>query len=191
MTRTENFAMVAVADAPALWDWLAAHHGQADSVWLVTAKASDHAHYISTSEVLDALIAYGWIDGIRRKRDDGRTMQLISPRRMEIWAQSYKDRAGRLRAVGRMRPSGEAAVAQAQAAGLWDALAHVDALQVPDDLGAALVTARAETRFAAMAPSYRRNVLRWIAQAKTPPTRAKRVAEVTVRTARGEKVPQF
>jgi uncharacterized protein YdeI (YjbR/CyaY-like superfamily) len=191
MIKTENFAMVAVASTAALWDWLAAHHGQTEAVWLVTAKASDPARYISTDDILDALIAYGWIDGIRRKRDDGQTMQLISPRRMQIWAQTYQDRVARLRAAGRMQPPGEAAVARAQGAGLWDALAHVDALQVPDDLGAALTTAGITAAFAAMAPSYRRNVLRWIAQAKTPPTRARRVAEVAARTAKGEKVPQF
>jgi uncharacterized protein YdeI (YjbR/CyaY-like superfamily) len=191
MVRTENFAMVLVDNAAALWAWLAEHHAQDDSVWLVTAKANDPTRYVSRDAVLDALIAYGWIDGIRRARDDGNTMQLIGPRRTQIWAQTYKDRAARLQAEGRMQPPGDAAIARAQAAGTWDALAHVDALEIPHDLQRMLAAAQTEARFAAMAPSYRRNVLRWIAQAKTGPTREKRMAEVVARTAAGQKVPQF
>jgi uncharacterized protein YdeI (YjbR/CyaY-like superfamily) len=191
MIRTENFTMVTVDDAEALWFWLSAHYGQAESVWLVTAKASDAARYVSRDQVLDALIAFGWVDGIRRARDDGRTMQLISPRKKQIWAQTYKDRVVRLRLEGRMQAPGEATILKAQAAGLWDALAHVDALEVPDDLAAELSNTGAAAQFAAFAPSYQRNVLRWIAQAKTPPTRAKRVAELAASTALGKKVPQY
>jgi uncharacterized protein YdeI (YjbR/CyaY-like superfamily) len=191
MIRTENFAMVAVDSAAALHDWLRAHHGQEESVWLVTAKKSDAARYVSREAVLDALIAWGWIDGIRRKRDDGLTMQLISPRKMQVWAQTYQVRAARLQREGRMEAPGAAAIAAAQAAGLWNALAHVDALEVPDDLASTLARDAAADLFAAMAPSYRRNVLRWIAQAKTAQTRAKRVDMVSVLAARREKVPQF
>ena len=47
-------------------------------------------------EVLDELICFGWIDGIRRKLDNERTMQLISPRKVEHWARTYKERAAKL-----------------------------------------------------------------------------------------------
>ena len=62
--------------------------------------------YLSTDQVLDELVSFGWIDGIRRKVDDERTMQLISPRRIEPWARTYKDRAERLIAAGRMQRPG-------------------------------------------------------------------------------------
>ncbi len=190
MIKTENFAQVEIASEAALWEWLAEHHGQDDSVWLVTFKRHVAGKYVSREAVLDALVAFGWIDGIRRKVDDARTMQLVGPRRQQTWAKSYKDRAARLEAAGRMQPAGQAAIARAKAAGLWDAMAEVDALIVPDDLAQALSAGGADW-FAASAPSYRRNVLRWIAQAKTTPTRSKRVAEVATRAARSEKVPQF
>lgn len=189
MIRTEAFAEVAVASASELWDWLDAHHGQTAPVWLVTWLKATPERYVGREQVLDALIAHGWIDGIRRKRDDGRTMQLISPRRQQVWAESYKLRVARLRVEGRMRPAGERAVADAQRAGLWEAMAHVDALEVPEDLAAALGAARAG--FEAAAPSYRRNVLRWIAGAKAAPTRARRIAAVTEAAAAGRRVPQF
>ncbi len=54
------------------------------------------------------------------------------------WAQTYKDRAARLEAEGRMHPRASRQIAAAKAAGRWDETAAVDSLQVPDDLAAAL-----------------------------------------------------
>nr|WP_240895263.1 YdeI/OmpD-associated family protein [Kineococcus siccus] len=55
-------------------------------------------------------------------------------------------------------------------------MTDVDDLVVPDDLTAALREhPPAEAFFSACPPSTRRNVLRWIASAKTPATREKRV----------------
>ncbi|MEM1101801.1 MAG: YdeI/OmpD-associated family protein [Pseudomonadota bacterium] len=192
MTRTDNFARVPVASEAELWAWLAEHHGQEASVWLVTWKKG-HDGYLSTSEVLDALIAHGWIDGIRRKHEDpARTMQLIAPRRTQAWAQSYKHRAAALSAAGRMHPAGEARIAASKEQGLWDFYADVDALIQPDDLNAALDAAPgARVFFEDCAASYRRNVLRWIKLAKTPATRAKRIAEVSRTAASGERIPQM
>ena len=179
---------VEITDAAALWDWLAANHA-GGSVWLVTWKAALREKYVSREAVLDALIAYGWIDGRRMKLDANRTMQLIAPRAQKAWAQSYKERAERLIAEGRMAPPGLLAIETAKASGLWDWSDPIDDLEMPEDLAEALGTARAW--FDGAAPSYRRNVLRLIAQAKRPDTRAKRVAAVAEHAARGEKLPQY
>ena len=68
-----------IANEDALWAWLDAHHAQPDSVLLVTYKAADKQRYVSRTQVLDALIAYGWIDGRRYVYDEAKTAQLISP----------------------------------------------------------------------------------------------------------------
>ncbi len=47
---------------------------------------------------------------------------------------------------------------------------------------------RARAWFAGAAPSYRRNVLRWIAKAQRPETRAARVARVAETAGRGERI---
>jgi uncharacterized protein YdeI (YjbR/CyaY-like superfamily) len=201
MTRSSNpasapgidlaaYERVEIRAARALWDWLAAHHGRERGVLLVTWKAAHRQAYVSRDEVLDALVAHGWIDGRRFALDADRTMQLIAPRRERSWAESYKRRAARLEAEGRMHPAGRASVEAGRAGGLWDAMAEVDALTVPGDLAAAL-TGPGRIWWDRAAPSYRRNVLRWIAGAKRPETRAKRVATVAAHSARGEKVPQY
>jgi uncharacterized protein YdeI (YjbR/CyaY-like superfamily) len=192
MLETERFASIEVESLEGLRAWLAQHHGQEESVWLVRFKKTVPEKFIDRLDVIDELLIYGWVDGLCRKLDDARTMQLISPRRQQAWAQSYKERVARLELEGRMQPAGLASVAWAKASGAWDAYAAVDALIVPDDLRAAL-SARpiAETWFDASAPSYRRNVLRWIAAAKTAPTRKKRIAETVRLAALAQKVPQM
>jgi uncharacterized protein YdeI (YjbR/CyaY-like superfamily) len=177
---TERFERVEVASTIELEAWLGQHHAQYEAIWLVTYKKAVPGKYISRDEVLDLLVAFGWIDGIRRQRDDERTMQLVSPRRTKPWAKTYKDRAERLIAAGRMRPSGHEAVHLAKASGGWEAMNDVDMLVAPDDLRSALETAPgAWATFETLPPSSRRNILRWIAQAKAPSTRAKRIERVT------------
>lgn len=104
--KTENFSSVEITNEQDLWIWLSNNFGSQESVWLITYKKSTPQKYLSREQVLDALIAYGWIDGIRRKLDDQRTMQLISQRKTQSWSATYKQRAERLVAAGRMQPAG-------------------------------------------------------------------------------------
>ncbi|MEO0861662.1 MAG: YdeI/OmpD-associated family protein [Pseudomonadota bacterium] len=187
MDTMDQLEIASVGD---LWDWLAAHHGRTDGVLLITWKAADRARYVSRDAVLDALIAHGWIDGRRYAVVGDRTMQLISPRRHNRWAKSYRDRAARLIAEGRMHPAGQAAIAAAKAEGMWESLSDVDALIPPDDLLDAF-NSDGRAWFTGAAPSYRRNVLRWIATAKTAPTRAKRIGVIAAHAAQGRKVPNY
>ena len=92
MTKTENFAQIEVSSSAELRDWLLKNHTQKESIWLVTFKKEVGDKYVSVGEVLDELLCFGWIDGIRRKLDDKRTMQLIAPRKVEHWSQTYKVR---------------------------------------------------------------------------------------------------
>jgi uncharacterized protein YdeI (YjbR/CyaY-like superfamily) len=192
LIKTERFAQVEVRSAQDLRDWLERNHACSDSVWLVTFKMHTGAAYLSRAEVLDELLCFGWVDGLARRLDADRTMQLISPRQANAWTQTYRDRAARLEREGRMQEPGRAAIARSQAAGLWMAHHDVDALVVPPDLASALqARPPAYTCFVAFAPSHRRNVLRWIASAKQPATRAKRIATTVALAAEGTKVPHF
>lgn len=66
MDAHDKFEKLEVKSANELRDWLVKHHAQSESVWLVTWKKAAKAPYASRDEVLDQLIAFGWIDGIRR-----------------------------------------------------------------------------------------------------------------------------
>ena len=187
----DKFARVEIQTINDLSAWLGAHYAQQNSVWLVTYKATDRCKYVSREDVLDVLIAYGWIDGRRLKLDETRTMQLISPRKQQAWAQTYKDRAARLLAQGRMQAAGLAALEGGKSSGLWALSDPIDALIDPADLTAALQAAGADVWWAKSAPSYRRNILRWIASAKRVDTRQQRINTAVTHAQRGEKVPQY
>jgi uncharacterized protein YdeI (YjbR/CyaY-like superfamily) len=59
---------------------------------------------------------------------------------------------------------------------------------VPDDLAAALAARPpAAAMFAAFPPSARKMLLGWLAVARRPETRARRVAEIAEAAARGER----
>lgn len=134
MIKTENFEKVEVASQEELRMWLEKNHSQEESVWFVTYKKEVPDKYISTSEVLDELLCFGWIDGIRRKLDDTRTMQLISPRKTQHWTKTHKDRAQKLIDADLMQPAGFASIEAGKKSGLWHFMDDVDALIIPRDL---------------------------------------------------------
>jgi uncharacterized protein YdeI (YjbR/CyaY-like superfamily) len=192
MIATESFAKVEVTSQSALRAWLEVNHAQNDSVWLVTFKKHTGDRHVSVGQVLDELLCFGWIDGIRRKLDDDRTMQLIGRRKNQVWAQTYKDRAARLIQDGLMHQSGLDAIEVSKVGGQWGATIDVDAGVVPDDLARVLTAYEgAGDYFYAAAPSYQRNVLRWIFNAKTDVTRQKRIVETAVTSQRRERIAQF
>ncbi|MEL6611863.1 MAG: YdeI/OmpD-associated family protein [Bacteroidota bacterium] len=185
----ESLKCVEVASVSELREWLDAHHGQDESIWLVTYKKAAGDRYVSRDAVLDELLCVGWIDGARRKMDDLRTMQLVGPRRVLHWSASYKRRAERLTAEGRMRPAGQAAIDASKAAGEWTRLDNVDALVIADDVAAALSKSPgARAGFEAFPDSTKRFTLRWIELAKRPETRARRIEQAASLAAKGQKV---
>ena len=187
-----EFERVEVTSASQLRAWLEAHHTQEESVWLVMYKKHTGDTYVSIEDVLDEILCFGWIDGAARTLDADRSMRLLSPRRTQHWAKTYKDRVARLEQEGRMHPAGLRAIAESKRLGLWHAMDDVDALILPDDLVAALQSRPpAPENFDAFAPSYKRNILRWITIAKTPHTRTKRLEATAELAAKNEKIPHL
>lgn len=189
MIETGNFQKVEVSSSQELRAWLEQHHGQKESIWLVTFKKTVPDKYLSTSEVLDELLCFGWIDGIRRKLDEHKTMQLISPRKVEHWAKSYKDRAAKLIEEGKMKEAGFRSIELSKDNGLWDFMEDVDNLVVPEDLQKTLQKYDGATEFFyAINDSSKRFVLRYIKLAKTENTRVSRIEQIAELASKGEKL---
>ncbi|MDG1915566.1 MAG: YdeI/OmpD-associated family protein [Crocinitomix sp.] len=152
-------------------------------------KKSEPAKYLSRWDVLDELLCFGWIDGIRRKLDDKRTMQLISKRKIEHWAKSYKERVAKLTEEGKMHESGLKSIADSKSSGLWNFMDDVDNLIVPKDLKQALLQKNdAYELFISINDSSKRLVLWWLKIAKTEKTRLKRINQLIELSAKGEKL---
>ena len=189
MIKTENFDKVEIASVEELRSWLLKNHDQSESIWLVTYKKNQPDKYVSRWEVLDELICFGWIDGIRRKLDDQRTMQLISKRKVQHWAKTYKERANKLINDGRMHESGLASIEQSKSKGLWNFMDDVDNLIVPEDLKNELSKfTGALSFFNSINDSSKRFVLRWIKLAKTDKTRMARIKKIAWLSSKGEKL---
>lgn len=190
MIKTEHFEKVEVNSSEELRQWLLENYTQKESVWLVTYKKADPGKYVSREEVLDELLCFGWIDGIRRKLDETRTMQLIAPRKAQHWAKTYKDRAQKLMDENRMHDAGLLSIQTGKESGLWDFMDDVDNLVVPDDLNVALQKLdRAKDFFDQINDSSKRFVLRWIKLAKTDKTRKSRIKKIAHLSSIGEKLP--
>ncbi len=189
MVKTENFEKVLVSSTAELRQWLTDNHGQKESVWLVTYKKQVEDKYISTQEVLDELLCFGWIDGIRRKLNEDQTMQLIAPRQAEHWTKTYKDRFAKLEAAGLMTDAGRKEVIRSKANGSWHFMDDVDQLIKPKDLIDCLeLHAPALSHFNKFSPSSQRFILRWIKLAKTDATRQKRILEASVLAKENKKI---
>ncbi len=136
-------------------------------------------------------MCFGWIDGILKRIDDEKHMVRFSPRRTNsIWSEHNKRRVHTLIKEGRMTPAGLAAIRQAKANGQWiKAAAREDITVMPADLTRALAAnERARLNFEALAPSYRRQFIYWIAIAKRDETRRRRIEETIDLLTRNKKL---
>ena len=87
--------------------------------------------------------------------------------------------------------AGAAVAERARQNGSWLAGQDVDDLQDPDDLTQHLKRADGLDHWRASPPSYRRNILRWLASAKKPETRSKRLSTIVEATSHGRKIPNY
>jgi len=90
------------------------------------------------------------------------------------------------------RATRRSASAGSTADGSWTALDEVEDGIVPADLAAALAARPpAAAGWESFSPSVRKGILQWIASAKRPGTRAKRIAETAELASRGLKANQW
>jgi len=171
----EHVSIASLAD----WRrWLRAHHTQTTGIWLVYAKKDHHEHVAYVDTVEEAL-CFGWIDSTSGVVDENYSKLWFAPRkRGSGWARTNKERVERLIASGRMTPAGLAVIEAAQADGSWTALDAVENMEEPDDLVRALAASpHARTHWDGFPPGVRKQILQWIATAKRPDTRARRIDE--------------
>jgi uncharacterized protein YdeI (YjbR/CyaY-like superfamily) len=163
----------------ALRAWLLKHHTRASGLWLVSYKKETGKPRIDYDEVVEELLAFGWVDSKPNKLDEERSKLWIAPRKPGSgWSGVNKQRIERLLAAGLMHESGLAKIEAAKADGSWTKLDSATALELPADLLAAFKPyPAARGHFDAFPPSTRRAILEWISQAKTEATRSKRVEE--------------
>lgn len=158
--------------------WLAEHHASSPGVWLIIRKKNISGPGVTYEEAVEEALCFGWIDSKTATLDATRFKQVFTPRKPRgTWARSNKERVTRLIEQGLMTPAGLATIELALANGTWTAADASDDLAVPDDLAAALAAhPAAERHWHGFSASVRKGILYWIASAKRPETRARRIA---------------
>ncbi len=176
---------IVFATVAALRDWLAANHATSDGIWAVTYKKAVPEKYISTGEIIDACLSFGWVDSLVRGRDAQTSMLYLCPRKPgSNWSRVNKDKVARLIADGLMMPAGIAVIDRAKADGTWTALDDVENLVIPDDLQTAFDAAPgAEANWHAFPRSVKRGALEILLNAKRAETRARKIAEIVADSA--------
>ncbi|QPH55562.1 YdeI/OmpD-associated family protein [Pontivivens ytuae] len=192
MPRAADLKEVDIRSRADWRDWLLAHHQQTESIWLVRWKKHT-AHHVEHDEIVEEALCWGWIDSAVRKKDDDRSLLLLSPRKpTSAWSAVNKAHVARAEAAGRMQPPGRALIEAAKANGMWNFLDDVERLEVPEDLAAAFTAhPPAAEEWEAFPRSAKRGILEWIKTAKRAETRAKRIAETATLAAKGERANQF
>jgi uncharacterized protein YdeI (YjbR/CyaY-like superfamily) len=114
MARLEPHDVQFFGSVEELRAWLEANGEQADELWVGLPRASKGAHPpFGWPELVDELLAVGWIDGVRMGLPPDAHAQRVTPRRQgSNWSARNVARVEALRAEGRMRAAGEAAFAK-------------------------------------------------------------------------------
>jgi len=179
------------ADRASWRQWLVHNHAASRGVWLVYDKAVAGKRRLSYDDIIDEAVSFGWIDSLTRSLDAERAMLYFSPRKPKSpWSRSNKERVARLVKEGLMTEAGLAIVEAAKSDGSWDVYDAVEQLAIPSDLEAALADDKAAGQnFAAFSASNKKQLLWYVASAKRPETRQKRIAQI-VHAAAQNKNPQ-
>ncbi|GAB2694335.1 YdeI/OmpD-associated family protein [Nocardia thraciensis] len=180
MDEIDGVEIIAFATAEAFDEWLAEHHTRREGVWIKAAKKSSGLATITSDEMVDAGLCYGWISGQRRALDERYYLQKYVPRRSRsLWSQVNVDKVAMLMSAGRMREPGLAEVRKAQEDGRWAAAYKSQkTATVPPDLATALRCApQAAAAFEALDKTGRYRVILPLLQARTPEARQTRLSQ--------------
>ena len=130
-------------------------------------------------EAIDEAICFGWIDSKGKRRDQESSYWCFSKRNPKsTWGKTSRERAACMIQSGLMTDQGLAMIELAKRTGTWQAYAEAENLIIPSDLQHQLVeNPRAQANFDSFAPSSKRIVLQWIAGAKRPETRQRRIKQ--------------
>lgn len=169
--------------------WLATNHDRGEGVWVVVWRAASGNPVLSYEELICEALCWGWVDGQAKPLDETRSLLWFTRRKPSSpWAASNKARVAELAREGRLQPSGIAEIERAKADGRWNLLESAEALIEPPELASALdATPAARTAWDSFPPSVRKMALTSIALAKQEATKARRIATIVEKSARGER----
>lgn len=190
MRTTAQDEPVVFKSGAAFRAWLARNHASETALLVRLYKVHALDRGMGYADALDEALAYGWIDGVRRRLDDDSLSIRFSPRtKRSIWSKINIAHVERLIRERRMTPAG-LAVYQArdpQRSGIYSF-----------EKAAMTLAPAFEKRFRAArpawkywegeAPWYRKTATHWVMSAKREETRERRLATLIECCAEGTRI---
>jgi uncharacterized protein YdeI (YjbR/CyaY-like superfamily) len=167
--------------APEFREWLQSNAETASAILAIYQKVGTGRASMSYSESVDEALCFGWIDGVRKRVDDDTySIRFTLRRPSSIWSAVNIAKVERLRAEGRMTPSGEEAFALRSEVktGVYAHEQAVAAELSPAELRLFKRSRHAWKFFESTPPGYQRFVLHWVTSAKKEETRASRLCKL-------------
>jgi uncharacterized protein YdeI (YjbR/CyaY-like superfamily) len=167
--------------------WLEKNKDQKESVWVVIYKIKSGKVNLTSVDVVEEALCFGWIDSVPNKIDEFKFKLLVSPRKpTSSWSALNKSRVKKLMAAKLMTEDGLKKIKAAKHNGSWKKLDSSDRFEMPQELVAGFKKNKtASAFFDTVAPSSKRAILEWINSAKTKETRLKRIKETVQLAAKG------
>jgi uncharacterized protein YdeI (YjbR/CyaY-like superfamily) len=178
-------------DKKAFATWLAKNGAKVDGLWIRFAKKATGIPTVTYDEALDVSLCRGWIDGLRKSDGPEYFIQWFTPRRKNsLWSKRNQEKVKALIESGEMQPAGHAEIERAKSDGRWAAAYDtVKNSTVPPDLQVHFDRKpKLQTFFDTLNSQNRYAILFRLQSAKTPETRAKRLAQFVEMLSKGEKI---
>jgi uncharacterized protein YdeI (YjbR/CyaY-like superfamily) len=172
--------------------WLEGNHETAPELLVGFWKKGTGKPSIDWPQARDQALCFGWIDGHRRSLgDEAYTIRFTPRRKGSIWSTVNVGRYEALTAAGQMTPAGVRAYEENKyKTGVYSYEKPLASLTA-DEEQLFRNNKSAWMDWEKRPPGYRKQVLGWIAGAKRPETRAKRLAELIVVSSEGRRLPQY
>ncbi len=173
--------------------WLQNNHQIKQSIGVTLYKKSSNKPTISWSDSVDEALCFGWIDSVKRKLDEERSIQFFSKRKPKsTWSKINKVKVEKLVATNQMTQAGLNCIEIAKQNGSWEILDSVEELSIPIDLETELKSKpNAFDFFSSLSKSTKKAMLQWLVLAKREDTRKKRITEIVELANQKQKPKQF
>ena len=169
--------------------WLEKHHAQETELWVGFHKKGSGKPSITWPEAVDALLCFGWIDGIRKSLNETSYTIRVTPRKAKSkWSAINVKRIQELGKLGLVHARGLKAFEVRTAENTYSY----------EQRNVAKLGGRFEKLFQAnktawdffrsQAPSYQRTATWWVISAKKEETRVKRLERLIGDSARGRSI---
>lgn len=164
-------------DPSALRSWLEDNHESVTELWVGLHKKHTRKPSITWPELVDELLCFGWIDGLRRSLDESSYVIRITPRKADsTWSRVNTDRAHELIEAGLMTDRGLEAFERRDPKKTGRYSFERVGVKLSEPLERKFRSNRiAWEFFASQPPGYRKTALTWVMTAKREETRERRL----------------